>query len=65
MENKIKEIIDDFKNKSNKDLVSVLDFTSKEFEVTKEKVITLTRYLDKLENTYNTVLKELNSRNGG
>lgn len=61
---KIAEIVKDYKNKSNKDLVKVLDFLSGEFEETKNKILMLSNYLDKLENTYNTILKEHNSRNG-
>ena len=65
MENKIKEIIDDFKNKSNKDLTKVLEFLNGEFDQTKSKLLMLSNYLDKIETTYNTILKEQNSRNGG
>jgi hypothetical protein len=62
MENKIKEIIDDFKNKSNKDLIIALDFLSKDFDETKEMVIKLTKRLDKSESLYNKILKEYESR---
>jgi hypothetical protein len=62
MENKIKEIIDDFKNKSNKDLIIALDFLSKDFDETKEMVIKLTKRLDKAESLYNKILKEYESR---
>jgi hypothetical protein len=41
-----------------------MDFIQKDFELTKETVIKLTNHLDKLENTYNTLLKEYQSRNG-
>jgi|Laugresu1bdmlbsd_1035121.scaffolds.fasta_scaffold329424_2 hypothetical protein len=60
----ITELIQDYKNQSNKDLEKIMDFISNEFETTKEKVISLTHYLDKLENTYNVILKEHSSRNG-
>jgi hypothetical protein len=62
MENKIKEIIDDFKNKSNKDLIIALDFLSKDFDETKEIVIKLTKRLDKAESLYNKILKEYEAR---
>lgn len=62
---KLTQIINDFKNKSNKDLVKAMDFLNSEFEVTKEKIITLSTYLDKVEKSYNSILKEHNSRNGG
>lgn len=63
MENKIKEIISDFKNKSNKELIIALDFLSKDFDETKEIVIKLTKKLDKAESLYNQILKEYESRN--
>lgn len=62
---KISEIIKDYKNKSNKDLIKVLEFLNKEFDETKNKLLMLSNYLDKIETTYNTILKEQNSRNGG
>jgi flagellar biosynthesis chaperone FliJ len=62
---KIAEIVKDYKNKSNKDLVKTLEFLNNEFSQTKDKLIMLSNYLDKIENTYNTILKEHNSRNGG
>ena len=34
------------------------------FEVTKETLVKLSSHLDKLEITYNTLLKEYNNRNG-
>ena len=62
MENKIKEIISDFKNKTNKELIIALDFLSKDFDETKEIVIKLTKKLDKAESLYNQILKEYESR---
>lgn len=62
---KLTQIINDFKNKSNKDLMMAMDFLNSEFETTKEKIITLSTYLDKVEKSYNSILKEHNSRNGG
>lgn len=59
---KVVEIIKDYKSRSNKDLVIVLEFIKKDFEVTKENLIKLTDHLDKLEVTYNTILKEYESR---
>jgi hypothetical protein len=61
--NQIVDIIMDYKNKPNKDLVLALEFINKEFEVTKENLIKLTNHIDKLELTYNTILKEYESRN--
>ena len=59
---KLSEIVNDFKNHSNKDLILAMDSLNKEFETTKESVIKLTFYLDNLENTYNTILKEYRER---
>lgn len=58
------DIISDYQNKSNKDIQLALEFIQKDFEVTKETLIKLTNHLDKLEVTYNTLLKEFNNRNG-
>ena len=62
---KIAEIVKDYKNKSNKDLTKVLEFLNGEFDQTKSKLLMLSNYLDKIETTYNTILKEQYSRNGG
>ena len=62
---KIAEIVKDYKNKTNKDLTKVLEFLNGEFDQTKSKLLMLSNYLDKIETTYNTILKEQNSRNGG
>ena len=62
---KIAEIVKDYKNKSNKDLTKVIEFLNGEFDQTKSKLLMLSNYLDKIETTYNTILKEQNSRNGG
>ncbi len=68
MENKIEstkivEIIKEYKNSTNQDLKLAMDFIQKDFELTKETVIKLTNHLDKLELSYNTLLKEYQSRN--
>jgi DNA anti-recombination protein RmuC len=62
MENEILEIIKDYKNRPNKDLIKVLDLLSKEFELTKDTLIKLSKHLDKVEQTYNTILKEYDGR---
>ena len=68
MENKKKEseeiikIIKDYKTSPNKDLIKAMDFIQKDFEFTKESLLKLTNHLDKLELSYNTLLKEYNSR---
>jgi hypothetical protein len=60
---KIVEIVKDYKSRPNKDLTLAMDFIQKDFELTKETIIKLTNHLDKLENTYNILLKEYQSRN--
>lgn len=62
MSEKIKEILVEYKSKPNKELVVALDFLSKEFDETKKLVIELTKKLDKVESTYNKILKEYESR---
>jgi hypothetical protein len=64
MSEKIKEILVEYKTKSNKDLVLAMDFLSKEFDNTKQLVIELTKKIDKIESTYNKILKEYESRKG-
>jgi BMFP domain-containing protein YqiC len=59
---KAKEIIKNYKNSSNKDLIFVMDYVQKDFDFTKEMVIKGTEHLDKLEITYNTILKEYKKR---
>ena len=56
------EIIKDYKSKSNKDLIFVMDIIQNDFTVTKESLLKLTHHLDKLELTYETILKEFKSR---
>lgn len=56
-------IIKDYKSSPNKDLAFVMDFIQEDFKLTKETLVKLTEHLDKLELTYNTILKEYESRN--
>ena len=60
---KVLSIVNDFKSQSNKDLIFAMDFIQDDFEKTKETLINLTHHLDKLEDTYNLVLKEYENRN--
>jgi len=64
MKEEVLEIIKDFKNRPNKDLIKAMDLIIQDFEYTKNTVINLTKHLDKLESTYNKILKEYNDRNG-
>lgn len=59
---KVLNIVKDFKSQSNKDLKFALDFITEDFENTKQTLIRLTTHLDKLELTYNTLLKEYENR---
>lgn len=56
------EIIKDFKDRSNKDLIFAMDFIKKDFDFTKENILKMTLHLDKLEKTYDEILKEYNRR---
>lgn len=61
---KVKEIVAEIKSKPNKDLTQVMDFLAEDFEETKNLIINLTYHIDNIENLYNIVLKEYQSRNG-
>ena len=60
---KVLRIVKDYKSQSNKDLVFAMDFIQDDFTNTKETLVKLTHHLDKLENTYNLILKEYEKRN--
>lgn len=60
---KVVQIIKECKNSSNKDLVYAMNFIKEDFETTKESLIKLTHHLDKLESSYNLLLKEYQERN--
>jgi hypothetical protein len=62
---KVLKIIKDYKSHSNKDLVFVMDFIQEDFNLTKETLLKLSTHLDKLELTYNIILKEYESRKDG
>jgi hypothetical protein len=59
---KVINIIKDYKSSSNKDLIFVMDFIQQDFKLTKESLVNLTHHLDKLEITYNLILKEYENR---
>lgn len=58
----VTEIISDIQNRSNKDLVQVMDYLGEDFEETKNLIVELTKHLDNIENLYNSVLKEYKKR---
>ncbi len=62
MEKEIIDIIKDYKNRSNKDLIKAMDVLTSDFESTKTMVIQLTKKLDYIELTYNQLLKEYDGR---
>jgi hypothetical protein len=55
-------IIKEYKSQSNKDLIFAMDIIQKDFNVTKETLLKLTHHIDKLETTYDLILKEFESR---
>jgi len=59
---KVKEILENHKNKPNKDLVEVMDFLSGDFDKTKELIIKLTLHLDSTEKEYNKIYSEYKKR---
>lgn len=61
-ENKLKNIISDYKNSSNNDLKIALSELSKDFEETKGLMIKLSHHLDGTEKIYNDILKEYKNR---
>lgn len=61
-QDKILDILKNYKNKSNKDLIYVLDFLYEDFNKTKELVLKLTHHLDSTEISYNKILEEINQR---
>jgi hypothetical protein len=58
------KIISERRERSNKDLEVAMKFIKADFDHTKDQLLKMTDHLDKLEITYNTVLKEYNSRKG-
>ena len=62
MKEEVLEIIKDYKNKPNKDLLKALDLLTQDFDFTKKTIVDLSKHLDNLEYTYNTLLKEYLAR---
>ena len=61
----LNEIIEESKNKKNlpnKKLVEMMSELTDEFEKTKKEFIILTQYFDKLEETYDSLLTEYETR---
>lgn len=58
------EVVKDIKNIPNNKLEETMDKLNLEFESTKNTILGLSFYLDKLEEMYNVLLKEYSERNG-
>ena len=52
----------DLKDQPNSKLIEVMDKLTTEFDLTKDNIIISTLYLDKVEELYNNMLKEYQSR---
>jgi len=59
---KIFEILNNYKSISNKELLEALKFLDKDFYKTKDLILKLTRHLDITETSYNKILEEFNRR---
>lgn len=56
------ELQKELKDQPNSKLIEVMERLTTEFDLTKESIINSTIYLDKVEELYNNVLKEYESR---
>ena len=52
----------DLKDQPNSKLIEVMDKLTTEFDLTKDNIINSTLYLDKIEELYNNMLNEYQSR---
>lgn len=59
---KIIEIVQNVKDRSNKDLIESRDTLLVEFEKTKQLIIDLTRHLEAVEDSYEEINKEIGKR---
>ena len=64
MDKKVVDIINDYKSSPNRDLEYGLKQLSETYDETKELLVKLTYHLDSLEENYNKLLREYQSRNG-
>lgn len=56
------ELLNDYKNISNKDLEDLMDFLNDDFTSTKDLIIKLTKHLDTTEKSYNVIYNEYKKR---
>ncbi len=64
----LKEIVTEAQNKKNlpnKRLIEMMHLLSQEHEETKKHLINITHYFDKIEETYNSLLEEFETRKNG
>jgi len=62
--NIIQKVITELNDSSNTDLVKALDLLEKDFYLTKENIVQLTKRLDATEELYNKILSEFKRRTG-
>jgi len=60
-----KEILKNYKKKSNKDLSDVMDLLKDNFDKTKDLIVKLTYHLDSTEKEYNKIYEEYKKRLNG
>ena len=61
---RILDIVNDVKNKPNKDIVEARDFLAKEFDKTKNLIIELTHHMDIVQEHYEKLNNEIANRLG-
>jgi hypothetical protein len=61
-QNKLQEIIKNYKNHSNGDLKLAMEELNKDFEQTKDMLMKLSYHLDATEKIYNDILNEYKIR---
>jgi len=59
---KILEIVENVKNKSNKDLFDAESSLFDEYEKTKEVVVALTKHMDIIEDLHGKIVEEIEKR---
>lgn len=59
---KIIEVVKNVTDKPNKDLIECRDALLREFEETKELIVSLTRHLEGVEEYYNIINNEIGKR---
>jgi hypothetical protein len=58
----ILEVLKNYKNKNNKDLINAMDYLTEDFDKTKDLLLKLSKHLDITEETYYKLLEEFNRR---